>query len=261
MSILSDIKNHFLTEGIQSDIIDKMLEEYSSVKTEALKGDAEKVTLHSARFSDLALVFVDNYLNHTTIDVENIRTDSVINQLLNQPKLSSEETMLTLAIPRITRSIHTIRNKKDVAHVKNIDPDFFDIVLCESSCDWILSQFVSIIYGSNISEIKKTINILVEKKVPWIQEFEDGSKMLLLSGLEIKDQIILTLYNSSPSYIPLIEISKTMIYPNTTYMKKMMGQLKTDKLVHELNESSNNYRLTRPGERLAEKLLVSKGLI
>ena len=151
----------------------------------------------------------------------NPKTDVLINELVNSPKSTPEDTILTLAIPRAVRALHDIRNKKDVAHVKSIDPDSFDIHYCETSCDWILSQFVSLVFGSDSTESKKIIDSLCEKKIPWIQEFENGSTLLLLSDLNIKNQILLALYHHSPNTLNLVEISDIIYYKNQSYMKQI----------------------------------------
>jgi len=256
MSLYVKIRQSFLIKNIQQEIVDTILDEFKEMKKCAFKRDVVLTLLHAAKFSDLSLAFVDNYINGNYIDINNIQTGKLIQDLINRKKTSPEEVILTLAIPRAVDSIHTVRNKKDVAHVKSIDPDFFDIFFCETSCDWILSQFICLVYGANASEAKKIINQICEKKVPWLQEFDDGSLFLLVTDRPLKDQILLVLYHQSTIRMNAGQISEILQYDNFTYIGKLLEDLNKDKLVHK--RSLNfvyMYIISDLGIKEAEKIL------
>lgn len=256
MSKYEEISSYFLGIGIQEDIVNKLIEEYKVVKKGALHRDVEKVSLHSGKFSDMALAFVKNYYAKTPVDINKIKTDDLIKELVNSKKTTPEDVIFTLAIPRAVRSIHSIRNKKDVAHVKSIDPDSFDIHYCETSCDWILSQLVCLVYGADSVEAKKIIESLCEKKVPWMQEFEDGSILLLLPDLALKDQILLTLYHNYPNRMMILDLARIINYTNQTYLKSILDTLQHERLVHMKPENLVwKYIITRLGEKRVEEIL------
>ena len=60
MSLYNQLILKLTSQGIQKDIIDKLIEEYKIVKLESLKRDEEKVSLHSSKFSDIVLALVKN---------------------------------------------------------------------------------------------------------------------------------------------------------------------------------------------------------
>ena len=253
MSLQENLKNNFILKGIDEDIIEKLIEEYQKVKQQSLLSDVMKVVLHSSRFSDLVLALIKNLLDNTQIDINAIRTEQLINELERRPKASPEDVILSLAIPRVIRSIHTIRNKKDVAHVKAIVPDDFDIFYCVSGSDWIMAQLISLLYTTNTDEAKSIIDSIFEKKVPWIEEFEDESAMLLAKGITIGQSIELILYHYHPKRIKEEKLLQTMQYDDVAYLRRILEILRRNKKIHINNDG---IRLTRLGIRDAEEILV-----
>lgn len=252
----SSIRGHFLTKGIQQDIVDTLLEEYSKMKKAAFKRDVVPSLLHSAKFADLALAFVINYLDKTYIDIDKIQTGTFMQDLISRPKTTPEEVILSLALPRTVSSIHTVRNKKDVAHVKSIDPDDFDIGLCETSCDWILSQLVCLIHGGTQADVKLIISQLCQRKMPWIQEFDDGSLMLLVTEIPLRDQALLVLYYHDPKQMNALEISEILQYQNFSYLRNLLDELSVPRLVQKRTQNFVYvYRITDKGAKEAERLL------
>jgi len=261
MNFIPSIRSYFLAKSIQQDIIDTLLEEYTKMKKAAFKKDVVPALLHSAKFGDLSLAFVQNYLYKTHIDIDKIETGKLIQELTSKPKTTPEEAILTLALPRTVSSIHTVRNKKDVAHVKSIDPDDFDIFYCETSCDWILSQFVCLIHGGTQADVKRIISQLCQRKVPWIQEFEDGTLILLITERPLKDQALLVLYHHSPSLMNALEISKILQYDNFTYLGSLLNELSEPRLIQKITQNFVNlYRITKKGAIEAERILEEIGL-
>ena len=112
MSLITTIKASFLSQGIQQDIVDTLLAEYTEMKKAAFKNEEIPTLLHSAKFSDLSLGFVKNYIDKTFVDINAISTNVLVRELINKPKTTAEETILLLAVPRTVTSIHAVRNKK-----------------------------------------------------------------------------------------------------------------------------------------------------
>ena len=232
MSLYEKISSSFINHGVQKEIVEKLMDEYQIIKKASLKSDEEKVSLHSAKFGDMSLALVKNHLTGTDINIDSVKTDPLVNELLGYPKNNSVESILSDAIPRVVRVMHVIRNKKDVAHVKSLSPDFFDIYFCEAVCDWVLSQFVCLISGLSVDEIKEIVQSIGEKKIPWIQEFEDGSSLLLINDLRLRDQILLVLYHYYPERLNAKQIADTILYENARYIMQFLGRMRKDKLVH-----------------------------
>jgi hypothetical protein len=245
-----------VSQGIDKSIVEKLIEEYGTIKGEYLLGDDEKVILHSAKFSDLVLALIKNKETGTVVDINNIHFDDLLQEILKYPKTTPEQVILTLAIPRVAVSVYTIRSKKNVAHIKTVDPCFVDSFYCVSSCDWMLSEIAMLYYKSDPNEAKELIDSFVKKKVPLIEEFEDQSIVILRKDLSLTQEILLTLYHFYPK-----RLSNPFLFRlrKSTNMYAALQKLENDRLVHRNNDGS---KLTRLGiEQVEDTLLLSKNKI
>jgi len=183
-----------LTSIIDPKLLEELLKEYDMVKKSHFLEDWEKSILHAAKFSELTLAIVKCIVDKETIDVNNIRFDKLWHDILNRTKITAEDDILLLATPRVTRTIYDIRSKKRVVHVKSIDPNFLDSQYCVSACDWILAQFVMLYLKANVEDTRSIIHSVVEKQIPFLEQFEDGSITVLKENMSFKEQFMLGLY-------------------------------------------------------------------
>ncbi len=244
--------SELLSKGIDKTIVDKLIEEYGIVKHEHLIGDNEKVVLHAAKFSDIVLALIKNKETGLIIDVNNIHFDGLYNEIVNYSKTTPEQSILTLAIPRVAVSIQTLRNKMNVAHIKTIDPCFLDSYYCVSSCDWILSELAMLLYTSNPEEAKELIDSFVKKKVPLVEEFEEQSIVILRTDLSLFNEILLTAYHVYPQRVSNAYLNKQL---KSTNLYSTLQRLENERLIHR-NEEGN--KLTQLGIEYIENKLVKQ---
>lgn len=240
--------------GIDKTIVGKLIEEYKIVKKEHLLGDDEKVILHSAKVSDLVLALIKNKVSGKVVNINNIHFNRLLEEVKKYPKSTAEEVILTLAIPRVAESVYTIRSKKDVAHVKTVDPSYIDSSYCVSACDWMVSELAMLFLTSSPEEANELINSIIEKKIPTIEELEDGSIVVLKQGLALKEEFLLALYYSYPNRTTDEDLRKTALYSNVTYAEKVLVGLEHDRFIHRNDEGN---KLTKLGIKYVEERLLS----
>lgn len=253
MSSYEKLVEQLVTHGIDEGTVRELIAEYRETKKQHRLEDHEKAILHAARFAELTLAFIKNYVEHIEVDMNNIRFNSLLNEILNYRKNTGKDEILTLAIPKAAVSIYTIRNKKRVAHVKTIDPDVIDSSFCVSACDWILSELAMLFYTSDPKEANELINSLLEKKIPLIEEFENGSIVILKKGA-LKEEFLLALYSGYPKRIASGDLMMIVHYNNSTYAEKVLRGLEGERLIHR-NDDGN--KLTRNGIKCVEETLLS----
>lgn len=241
-----------LSKKIDEKLLSELLKEYDSTKRYHFLEDWEKSILHASKFSELSLAVVKNIIDKEVIDINNIHFDHLYNELTNKTKVTGEDEILLLAIPRVTRSIYDIRNKKRVAHVKAIDPDLLDSQYCVSACDWILSGFVMLYVTSDPKEANTIIYSLIEKQVPFIEQFEDGSLIVLKDGLNFKERFLITLYKLGRR-VPKKELTQ-ILQTYDQLVNSTLTNLKEDNLVHT---NHNGIVLTKKGIKSVEDNLLT----
>jgi hypothetical protein len=238
--------------GIEKTIVDKLIEEYRIAKREHLLGDNEKSILHSAKVSDLILALVKNKVTGKVENIDNIHFNRLLEEVVKYPKNSAEDVILTLAIPRVAESVYTIRSKKNVAHVKTVDPNSVDSSYCISGCDWMLSQLVLLFFHTDTAEVRELLTSILRKKVPTVEEFEDGSIVILRKDLSFNEEILLTLYHYYPKRLANEDLSKSV---QTKNIYHCLDKLEDARLIHRTKEGS---KLTRLGIRCVEDELLTK---
>jgi hypothetical protein len=236
---------------IDKTLLHELLKEYDQAKKFNFLEDWEKSILHASEFSEMTLAVVKNIVDKEVVDINNIHFDQLCNELINRTKVTAEDEILMLAIPRAARSIYDIRNKKRVVHIKAIEPSLLDSQYCVSACDWILSQLVMLYLESDPNEVSSIIHSLIEKQVPFIEQFEDGCLVVLKEGLNFKEQFLVALY----------KLGKRVSKKELTRILKKYDQLinatsknlENDKLVHT---NENGVLLTKKGIKFVENNLL-----
>jgi len=243
-----------IQKGIGKTIVNKLIDEYRIVKREHLLGDHEKAVLHSAKVSDLVLALIKNSVSRKTVDVDNIHFNRLREEIRKYPKSSPEDVILTSAIPRVAESVYTIRSKKDVAHVKTIDPNIIDSSYCVSACDWMLSELVLLFSKADPDDASELISSILTKKVPTIEEFEDESVVILRKDLSVGQEIMLTLYHYYPKRLRNTDVNKS-VRSSLSYINRVLTNLETQKLIHQ-NEVG--CKLTKLGIKVVEEEILAQ---
>jgi hypothetical protein len=242
--------SELISKGIDKEVVDRLIYEYGILKQEHLLGDNEKVVLHAAKFSDMAMALIKNKETGLRVDINDLHFDDLYKELLNYPKPTPEQAILTLAIPRVAISIQTLRNKKNVAHIKTIDPCVLDSYYCVSSCDWILSELAMLLYTSDPNEAKELIDSFVKKKMPLVEEFEEQSIVILKKDVPLFEKILLIGYHFYPRRLSNAFLNKQL---KSTNVYGALQKLDDNKLIHRNNEGN---KLTELGIEYVENKLV-----
>jgi hypothetical protein len=242
-----------ISSVIDKKLLEELLKEYDMTKRFHFLEDWEKSVLHSGKFSELIMAVVKNIVDGDIIDINDIHFDQIYNSIMNRTKTSAEEEILMLAIPRVARSVYDIRNKKRVAHVKAIDPNLLDSQYCVSGCDWMLSQFVMLYSQASVEETAAILHSLVEKQIPFVEQFDDGTMVILKKGLSFKQQFLVCLYK-----LGVRTSKKELCRVLNTYnqlVNSTVKKLEAEKLVHS---NDQGITLTKSGIRLVEDQILKR---
>lgn len=241
---INDIKKSLSTE-IDLEIVEEMFNEFSKLKKAHFSKDKIKTGIFSGRFCEIVVAAIKNHYTKKKIDINKINFDVFCNDLINHPKPYAKDELLTLNIPLATKAIFSVRSKKRIAHIKSFDPNFFDIDYVYLSCKWILSQLILLFSRIDEKDLYNLIESIMEKEIPFIQEFEDGSFLVLIESIDFKDELILTLYKLSKrvsneqlkSIIKLSYSSKITTYLSILEKKRFVHRNQEGSIITELGVS------------------------
>jgi DNA-binding transcriptional ArsR family regulator len=135
-----------------------------------------------------------------------------------------------------------------------VDPDFIDSVYCVTACDWMLSELAFLLLKVDEREVYGLINSVLNKKIPLVEEFEDGTIVVMKKDLTRADEILLALYHRYPQRISNSELEKILkLPPKTVYI--YLQRLEGEKMIHRTEDGN---KLTRLGIKYVEENLLTK---
>jgi len=239
--------SHFFHERLVKDLI----ESYEKVLIEYKRAKWGDTLLFAGRFVENVFRIL-HYIRTGEVvkEIESIQDE--IKLLQNESKDKLDES-IRIIIPRIASSIpYTLRSKRDVAHVKFVDPSYIDATLSVTACDWILAELIRLYHTSNENKILEMINVLIRKKMPFIERH--GEEIFITKRFGWKGEILLLL-SEAPDGLERSEIGKVLerYYAPSTITEALQKLVEERFVVY--SETTKRYYITGPGEIELENII------
>jgi hypothetical protein len=158
---------------------------------------------------------------------------------------------LRICAARIARSMYTLRNKRNIAHANEVDPNTIDLAFCHQSAAWILAELVRNAGGITMEEAGALIR-LVRLPVGDLVEEIDGVR-LVHTDVSIPEELLILLRSLYPDRIALPDILKSMSARSAGGVKNQLTRLRTEKLI--IGDNMAGYRLTQAGYAAAVEII------
>jgi len=247
--MLDTVKNQ-LKHFYPQELVNALFASYKDLIENFNRGKLRPSEVEGGRFCEAIIRMLQYKTTRTYIPIGTPigNLDTEINRLANLPKADFNES-IRLHIPRTIRVIYDIRSKRDSVHLGNIDPNLMDATLVLNCCKWILAELFRMELQMPVNEAQKTINYLIEKKIPIVQDF-NGFLVTLNPRLSARDRILVLLYYRGKEGTTREELSLWLA-------PKMKRQLTTNlsRLQHDRNfihRVRNQIYITRAGEKFVE---------
>ncbi len=154
---------------------------------------------------------------------------------------------LKICASRLARAMYTLRNKRNILHKGEVDPNDFDLRLLLSGAQWIMAELVREFSGTTMQKAGALVAQIQAPVGALIEDF--GSKRMVHAKLSAKDEILVLLHSHYPGAIQLSEIVTNLDRRNTEAVKRAVRELWAAKLIE--GSATTNYRLTAPGLKRA----------
>jgi hypothetical protein len=152
---------------------------------------------------------------------------------------------------RIARAMYTLRNKRNIAHKNDVDPNSYDLAFLHQGAAWIMAELLRIGTGISMQEAGKLIE-LIQTPVGTLVEEIDGTR-LVHADLIISDELLVLLHSHYPQTVPLAKILDSLSRWNHGSVKNKLADLWERKLIH--GDNKNGYRLTQAGYAEAVRII------
>lgn len=245
----AEVRRGFVAAGIFEQLVDELLEAYAEAKRRYHLGDLRPQEVEGGRFSEAVFRVLQDVCGHQVTPLgKQLPTVDVLLRTFENSVCRPDA--VRMHIPRTLRLIYDIRNKRDAAHLGDgIDPNLQDATLVIANMDWVVAELVRLYHGVGPDEAQRTIEDLVTKEVPAVEEI-DGQPVVL-ADLQPRDQALLMLYRAGAAGASLDELASWLRTSRKDNLRTRLAKLDEDKRVL-LHPETGRYHITAKGRRDVE---------
>ena len=221
-----------LSGPLPNAIVTQLVTEYQDIKQHFAFKKFRPSELNGGRFAECTLRLIQHIDNppHTPLGTTLPQTDGIIRHAEGNTALPDA---LRFFIPRLSRILLDVRNRRDVAHPGGeVSPNFSDSVFTAHCADWILTELIRLFYQCSIDSAKKIVESLNETQIPLIADV-DGFIRVQNTSLDVKEKCLAILYYKNPAKLRDADLLKWTRYANSTrFRSKILAELDAAALIH-----------------------------
>jgi len=244
---------------VPSKFRDRLLKRHAELRSAYSDGQHDSASLRAAKFAEALLRFLQQELTGEHIGfnrrIGNFTDECV--KLEKVPKSAGDES-LRIIVPRALNFLHTIRNKRGVAHESgDVDANEIDAATCVRVADWCLCELIRLFNAVSLEEAQELIDAVAMRQTPDIWTVS-GKKRVLDSSLSYKDQTLLLLYSEPETAVPAEELFEWTEHPLIkNYRRDVLNKLHADRFI-EYDRESEMITLSPTGAQEVEERILPK---
>ena len=150
---------------------------------------------------------------------------------------------LRIAGARVARAIYTFRNKRNIAHIGEVDPNSIDLAFTAHAAAWIMAELLRVATGIKMEEAGRLIE-MVQAPIGSLVEEIDGVR-LVYGHVSIEEELLILLHSHYPDYVALKDIQESTKQRNSGSVGNKLRSLAGEKLL--VGDTKKGYKLTSPG--------------
>ena len=154
---------------------------------------------------------------------------------------------LRLCGSRVARTIYTLRNKRNIAHKSEVDPNSYDLALIHKAAAWIMAEMIRTVSGVTMDEAGSLIEF-VQAPVGTLVEEIDGL-CLVHADTSVQGKILILLHSCYPDYMSTADIIRSLRNSVAASVRSRLSELRQMQFV--VGDRRKGYRLTSRGYNAA----------
>jgi hypothetical protein len=154
---------------------------------------------------------------------------------------------------RIARSIYTLRNKRNIAHKNEVDPNTYDLAFAHQGAAWVMAELVRVAKGISMQEAGILIELL-QTPVGTLVEEIDGTRTVH-ADVSVSDELLILLHSHYPERVPVSQLTRSLARRSVSTVRNRIRDLYAQKLAD--GDAKLGYRLTRAGHAAAIQVVRS----
>jgi hypothetical protein len=177
------------------------------------------------------------------------KVDNYLKNLENQATNLSENLRITLA--RVARASYTLRNKRNIAHKGEIDPNVYDLHFLFSASQWILSEIIRHTLSTDMNTAGKLIELIQMPVSPLVEDF--GERKLVLIAGTAQEELLILLFHYYPEYVLISQIHRDMNRRAKSTVSNVVSSAYEKRYLERNRQQA--YKLTASGYGIAMRLV------
>ena len=153
---------------------------------------------------------------------------------------------LRLCSSRVARSIYTMRNKRNIAHKGEIDPNRIDLEFTYHGASWIMAELIRCGSGITMEESGALIR-LINAPVGMLVEEIDGVR-IVHAKVSTQVEILLLLHSMHPDPATSSQLAE-WIGKTAPTIRARLSNLRSERLI--VGNGKKGFKLTSPGHATA----------
>jgi hypothetical protein len=150
---------------------------------------------------------------------------------------------LRIVAARVGRSMYTMRNKRNIAHKGEVDPNRFDLQYLIGGAQWILAELIRTVSGLSMQQAGASVEQVTAPIGGLVQDF--GKRTLVLAKMSIPEELLVVLHSHHPTEVTLAELRASMDRRSPRRVQEASRRLWVAKEIEGSAEAG--YRLTYKG--------------
>lgn len=145
--------------------------------------------------------------------------DEYLRKLESRPVTAFSDDLRVCAA-RQARSMYTLRNKRNIAHKNDVDPNVYDQRVLHSQAQWILTELVRFATGVTMQAAGKLVDEVQVPLSPIVEEID--TRRLVLSDVSVSVEILIVLHSAYPGWLSRGDVLKALDRrPSKTTMNEL----------------------------------------
>lgn len=232
MSIVKNQVIAALSPPLPNEIVTHLLDEYQDIKQHFALRKFRPSELNGGRFAECVLRLIQHLDNppHTPFGTSLGNSDNIIRRVESNTSLHDS---MRLFIPRLSRIMLDVRNRRDVAHVGgDVSPNYSDSLFISQNADWILTEIIRIYYTCSIDSASKIVGSINEVRLPIIADI-NGFIRVQNHKLDSRSKTLAILYYKNPEKVKDTQLIQWTKYTNPSVFKRnILSKLDGEDLIH-----------------------------
>ena len=165
-------------------------------------------------------------------------------------RIENEEALpdgIRFCVGRVARAMYTLRNKRNIAHNGEVDPNAMDIIFLHQAATWIMAELIRCSSGVTMEEAGGIIRMMQVPLGALVEEI-DGIR-LVHARVSVRSEILILMHSHYPDRVELQPIFNSLFTRDFAYIRRNLKALKANKFI--VGDSTNGYKLTTAGHSAA----------